>query len=316
MDLSLGISFGISRFLSQKNISSIIDKINQSGLNSLELGLLNCAIGRAVVPGTVPFPTENQVLAVKEVFSPNQNYLSVHAPYRISATSEETSKLKFSKANLSATLKIADMLEGHHVTFHAGSFKKKHNNEHVKNVLKDWEKARKEKGFIAILAPEVGGKYNSFADFFTLVEIASEIDQLLITWDISHDFARGGNITSESGILQRLEALDSSGFQLGPENRLPMHFSGMVVGKTGEKHHTLLGKGNGVPWELVFSVLKEQNYISKVNIVCESKVPKGEKMTGNTITDAIKAKEFIMSDKIVKEYTGKPGNLDYYFHQP
>jgi deoxyribonuclease-4 len=313
MELSLGISIGFSRFLSQKNITSTIDKIKQSGLNSLELGLLNCTIGRTKIPGTVPFPTENQTQGVKELFPPTQNYLSVHAPYRISATSEEASKLKFSKANLSASLKVTDMLEGHHVTFHAGSFKKKHNNEHVKQVLKNWEEGRKEKGFSARLAPEVGGKYNSFADFFTLVEIASEIDQLLITWDISHDFARGGNITSESGILQRLEALDSSGIQIDSKNRLPMHFSGMVVGKTGEKHHTLLGKGNGVPWDLVFSVLKEQNFISKVNIICESKVPKGEKMAGNAISDAIKTKKFILSDQIVKKYTGKPGNLDFYF---
>ncbi len=207
------------------------------------------------------------------------------------------------------------MLEGHHVTFHAGSFKQKHKNERVKQVLQNWEEFRNKKGFKAKLAPEVGGKYNSFADFFTLVEIASEIDQFLITWDISHDFARGGNITSESGILQRLEALDSSGFQLNTSNRLPIHFSGIAVGKAGEKHHTLLGKGNGVPWELVFSVMKEQNFLSKVNLICEStsKDSKGEKLHGNAISDAIKAREFILSDKIVKKYVGKPGNLDFYF---
>ncbi len=130
----------------------------------------------------------------------------------------------------------------------------------MKQVLNNWEKWKQEKGFKAQLAPEVGGKYNSFADFFTLVDIAQEIG-ILITWDISHDFARGGNVTSEDGILQRLERLDDV-FSLTENNRLPMHFSGMMVGKAGEKHHTLLGKGNGVPWELVLSVLKEQNYIS------------------------------------------------------
>ncbi|MHA2175347.1 MAG: TIM barrel protein [Candidatus Hodarchaeales archaeon] len=313
MELSLGISLGFSRFISQKNLSSTIGKIKKFNLNSLELGLLNCSIGRTNIPGMVPFPTDTQVQVVRELFPSSQNYLSVHGPYRISVTSEEKNVLKFSKANLSATLKVTDMVDGHHVTFHGGSFKKKHNNEHVKHVLQNWEEWREEKGFKAKLAPEVGGKYNSFADFFTLVEIASEIDQLLFTWDISHDFARGGNITSESGILQRLEVIDSAGFQLNPMNRLPMHFSGMVVGKAGEKYHTLLGKGNGVPWELVFSVLKEQNYLSKVNIICESKIPKGEKMKGNSISDAVKAKEFLLSDKIVKKYISKPGHLDHYF---
>ena len=155
------------------------------------------------------------------------------------------------------------------------------------------------------------GRYNSFADFFTLVDIAHEVG-ILITWDISHDFARGGNVTSEDGILKRLERLDDA-FSLSETNRLPIHFSGMVVGKAGEKHHTLLGKGNGVPWELVLSVLKEQKFLSKVNLICESKVPKGEKMKGNAISDALKAKKFLESDKIVKTYVGKPGSLNYYF---
>ncbi|MHA1975685.1 MAG: TIM barrel protein [Candidatus Hodarchaeales archaeon] len=313
MNLSLGISLGFSRFLSQERAMSKIQKINKANLNSVEFGLLNCAIGQRNFPGIIPFPTEKQAKSILSLFGSKKHYFSVHAPYRISATTEEESKLKYSKSNLSATLKVTDLLNGHHVTFHAGSFKKKHNNKHVEKILKNWEDWRQEKGYKAIFAPEVGGKYNSFADFFTLVEITGGIDNCLMTWDISHDFARGGKIIDEEGILNRLEKLDQA-FNLSPSNRLPMHFSGMVVGKTGEKHHTLLGKGNGVPWELVFSVLKEQNFLSKVNLICESKVPKGEKLNGDAISDALKVRRFLESDRIVKQYKGKPGNLDFYFN--
>ncbi len=312
MSLSIGISLGFSRFLSQDKALGKINQIKGAGLNSVEFGLLNCAIGRTNIPGIIPFPTEHQSKSILDLFGDKDYYFSVHAPYRISATTEEETKLKYSKSNLSATLKVTDWLHGHHVTFHAGSFKKKHNNKHVANVLNSWEEWRQEKGYRAKLAPEVGGKYNSFADFFTLVEITSGIENCLMTWDISHDFARGGNILDESGILKRLEKLDE-GYDLNSSNRLPMHFSGMVVGKTGEKHHTLLGKGNGVPWELVLSVLKEQNYLEKVNLVCESKVPKGEKFKGDAVSDALKAREFLESNRVVKQYKGKPGNLDYYF---
>jgi deoxyribonuclease-4 len=311
-ELSLGVSVGISRFLGEKDTKKRSSSIKEANLNSVEFGMLSCSIGRMTIPGVTPYPTENQALKIREIFPPNEFYTSVHGPYRISATTEEKTKLKFSKANLTATLKVADWLGGHHVTFHAGSFKRKHNNEHVKKVLKDWENSRQQKGFNAVLAPEVGGKYNSFADFFTLVEIASEIDNCLITWDISHDFARGGKVTTEDGILKRLEKLDE-GFNLSSSNRLPMHFSGMVVGKAGEKHHTLLDRGNAVPWELILSILIEQRFLSKVNLICESKAPKGEKLKGNAISDAIKAREFIESGKIVKTYRGKPGNLDFYF---
>jgi endonuclease IV len=313
LKLSLGVSVGISRFLSVDKMT-IFDKIIHEGLNAVEIGLLNCSIGvTRNIPGTAPYPTEKQINSIKEILSPKKFHLSIHGPYRISATSMDEKTLKFSKSNLSATLKVANWLEARHVTFHGGSFKKKHNNDHVRRVLMEWEEWRQEKGYNAKLAPEVGGKYNSFSDFFTLVGVVASIDNCLITWDISHDFARGGKVTTEEGILKRLELLDQS-FQLNEESRLPIHFSGMVVGKAGERYHTLLDHGTGVPWQLIFSILKEQDFLRKISLICESKVPKGDKiLKGNAITDALRLRDFLESDQIVKTYKGKPGHLDYYF---
>lgn len=293
--------------------SKKIQEYKKNRINAIEFGLLNCVLGRSNIPGTVPYPSEKQVKAMLEILSPKEFYLSIHGPYRISATTEEPKKLQYSKSNLSKSLLIADWLGAHHVTFHAGSFKRKHNNAHVQKVLSEWEEWRQHKVYNAKMAPEVGGKYNSFADFFTLVEIASTIDNCLITWDISHDFARGGNITREDGILKRLDLLDQT-FDLNANKRLPMHFSGMEVGKAGEKQHTLLDHGTGVPWKLVFSVLKEQNYLDKVSLICESKVPKYEKIRGDSLTDVVRAREFLESDELVKIYKGKPGHIDYYFN--
>ncbi len=313
MTISIGVSISTSRFLSQDQVLNRLEGIKSHDLNAIEFGMLNCVIGRSNIPGTVPYPNESQSKGISEIVNAKEIYTSVHAPYRISATTEEPKKLKYSKSNLSATLKVTDWLKGHHVTFHAGSFKRKHNNAHVQKVLKEWEEWRQYKGYRARLAPEIGGKFNSFADFFTLAEIAGSIDNCLITWDISHDFARGGNVTTEEGILKRLEVIDQTWSDLSPINRLPMHFSGMVVGKAGEKHHTLLDKGTGAPWKLIFSILKEQSYLDKVSLICESKVPKKEKLKGNSITDAVIAKTFLESDELVRRYKGKPGHLDYYF---
>ncbi|MFW9853620.1 MAG: TIM barrel protein [Candidatus Thorarchaeota archaeon] len=310
MDLVLGVSKGISRFIKPDGFESI-EKVIVPELNAIEFGLLNCTLGRTVIPGTLPYPTEGQVASILSVV-PEAYHRSVHGPYRISATTTDPKKLRFSKSNLSATLRVAQGLKAKTVTFHCGSFKRRFNTEHIKGVLKDWEQNRVEKGFLPRLAPEVGGKVNSYADFFTLAELASTIENLLITWDISHDFARGGNVTTEAGILKRLEVLDDT-FELNSENRLPVHFSGMVVGKSGEKHHTLLDHGTGVPWQLVFSVLKDQKYLEKLSLICESKIPKKERLMGNAITDALLVKEFLRSNVVVKEYKGKPGYLDYYF---
>ena len=312
MSLSLGASIAVSRFLSKDRASKVLHEFLKNDLNAVEFGLLNCVIGKSRIPGTVPYPSENQVKTITEMLPIDQCYLSIHGPYRISATSEDPKKIQYSKSNLSKSLLIADWFGAHHVTFHGGSFKLKHNNAYVQKVLEDWEEWRQHKGYSAKMAPEVGGKYNSFADFFTLVEIAGTIDNCLITWDISHDFARGGKITTEDGVLKRLSLLDQA-FNLNTKNRLPIHFSGMVVGKAGEKHHTLLDHGTGVPWKLVFSVLKEQNYLGKVNLICESKSPKNEKLKGNALKDAIRLRNFLESDQLVKSYKGKPGHLDYYF---
>ncbi|MFX0211087.1 MAG: TIM barrel protein [Candidatus Hodarchaeota archaeon] len=312
MTTSLGVSISYSRFLSQKKASAKFQEIKKIKINAIEFGLLNCVLGKSKIPGTVPYPSEKQVKAATEIIPPDLYYLSIHAPYRISATSEDPKKIQYSKSNISKSLLVADWFGAHHVTFHGGSFKRKHNNAHVQRVLEDWEAWRQHKGYNANMAPEVGGQYNSFADFFTLVEIAGTIDNCLITWDISHDFARGGNITTEDGVLNRLSLLDQT-FDLNTDNRLPLHFSGMVVGKAGEQHHTLLDHGTGVPWKLVFSVLKEQKYLDKVSLICESKVPKDEKIVGNSLSDAIRARDFLESDALEKTYKGKPGHLDYYF---
>jgi deoxyribonuclease-4 len=290
----------------------VLHEFLENDLNAIEFGLLNCVLGKSKIPGTLPYPSEKQVKKIVEMLPIEQCYISIHGPYRISATTEDPKKLQYSKSNLSKSLLIADWFGAHHVTFHGGSFKRKHNNAHVQKVLKDWEEWRQHKGYSAKMAPEVGGKYNSFADFFTLVEIAGTVDNCLITWDLSHDFARGGIVTTEDGVLKRLSLLDQI-FNLSANNRLPMHFSGMVVGNAGEKHHTLLDHGTGVPWKLVFSILKEQNYLSKVNLICESKSPKNEKLKGNALTDAIRLRNFLQSNQLVKNYKGKPGHLDYYF---
>ena len=65
---------------------------------------------------------------------------------------------------------------------------------------------------------------------------------------------------------------------------------------------------------MVFSALREQKFLPKVNLICESKIPKGETLLkGNSIDDAVKAHTSLESNEIVNKYKGTPSNLDYYF---
>ena len=94
LTLSLGVSLSFSRFLSREKALTKIEEIEKVKLNSVEFGLLNCAIGQVGFSGIIPFPTEKQAKSILKLFSKSNYYFSVHAPYRISATTEEESKLK------------------------------------------------------------------------------------------------------------------------------------------------------------------------------------------------------------------------------
>ncbi len=301
-----------TRFVPPENFEKIKDILLNYKLTSLELGMNRAALGNRQLGDQQPYPTEDQAKKVSEILSPF--YLSIHTAYTITLTSTIPSKIRMTKAHFTILFRLAKILSVKHLTFHSGSFttnfaeRKEKIIERVKKRIKDLLKRREELDATHVeLAPEVGGKVNSFADFDTLATLAQELG-ILFTWDFSHDFARGGNVTKKEGILRRLEKLDH--LDLSSSRRLPIHLSGIIVGKMGEKEHVMLGQGSGVPWKLFLSVLKEQNFVDKVNIICESKSKNSE---GNSIADAQRILQFLTSDEMVTSHIPPKTRLDAFF---
>lgn len=306
-DLQLGASYPFSRFAPERTkFETVVEEFRNNEFTTIELLFLGCTLG---VPKPGPrlfYPSVAQATSAADLLAGFP--ISIHGPYTISLTASEQQQRKTTKAHISRNLKLGDALGATHVTFHAGT--RRHQNEgQIQEFLKEIVREKEKKGYKTRLAPEVAGKVRSYAGFQKIVELAHECGTLFC-WDFSHDFARGGEVTTESGILKRLELIDDNIDFRG--DRLPIHISGMVGGRLGEVSHTFLGEGSGVPWRLFFSVLHEQGWLNRVQIICESK---GKDKSGKVarIKDVLKIKKFIEAGESVKGYNPRKSRLDAYW---
>jgi len=237
-------------------------------------------------------------------------HVSIHGPYVISLTTTEKGKLRTSRAHMTRCLHIADLVGATHVTFHPGSrLGRSITKNRVAQRLKELMIKIDEDGISAVPAPEVAGKIAGFGSFKEVCSVAGEAG-CLFCWDFAHDFARGGDVTTEAGILKRLELIEHE-IDLS-RWRLPIHLSGIFANRRGEVRHAPLEGGSNVPWKLFLSVLQEQRFLDKVSIVCESKSDNQDGLDFR-IEQASLIKEFVDSGQTDKEYVPVRPSLTRYF---
>jgi deoxyribonuclease-4 len=291
-DLFLGFSaFHLSVFTEIKKVSGIVKKFHENGLGALEILFLGNVLYAPKGSSAPLYPSLDQTEIISEKL--RGLLVSVHAPYVISLTTASSKRIKNTKAHFSINLKLGDKLGATHVTFHCGSMKPRDSEARVKNLLKEIMKVREDRGYKPMLAPEVAGKVKSFADFDTLIRVAGETG-CLICWDIAHDFARGGMVTTEAGLLHRLELIENN-IDL-KKFRVPIHISGIITTRRGEKAHTTLdNKQSQLPWRFILSFLREQNFLEKMTIICESKNENDS--IEERINETLKIKNYLMSNQ-------------------
>ena len=306
--IRVGCSYPFSRFAPNRSqFENAVKGFKSHGLNSIELLFLGCVLGIPKPGPLLYYPTVDQSTSTSKLLS--EFAVSIHGPYTISLTATEKRQKQTTKAHFTMNLKLGHAVGATHLTFHAGTRKHQGEGKLVKEFLKEIVAEKEKKGYKLRLAPEVAGKLRSFAGFRKIVEVAHECGTLLC-WDFSHDFARGGDVTTEAGILKRLELIDDN-IDL-KEDRLPIHLSGMVGGRWGEVSHTFLDRGSGVPWRLFLTVLREQGWLEHIQIICESK-GKGASGIETRVKDALKIKKFIESEESVTEYVPSKSRLDAHF---
>ncbi|MFQ6123727.1 MAG: TIM barrel protein [Candidatus Heimdallarchaeota archaeon] len=306
--IQVGCSYSFSRFVPNRTqFETAVKEFINCGLNTIELLFLGCVLGIPKPGPLLYYPSVDQATSTSKLLSGFS--ISIHGPYTISLTATEKRQKQTTKAHFTMNLKLGHALGATHLTFHTGTRKHQGDGKLVKAFLKEILAEKEKKGYNLRLAPEVAGKLRSFAGFRQIVEVAHECGTLFC-WDFSHDFARGGDVTTEAGILKRLELIDDNIDLKG--NRLPIHLSGIVGGRWGEVTHTFLDRGSGVPWRLFLTVLREQGWLERIQIICESK-GKGTSGLDARVKDALNIKKFIETGESVTEYVPRKSRLDAHF---
>ncbi|MFX1299310.1 MAG: TIM barrel protein [Promethearchaeota archaeon] len=300
-------AFPLSTFTSDTMLRQTTTILQAEQLKTAELLCLSNVLGRprSGLPG---YPSQERATDIGQLLK--EFHISIHGPYVISLTTTEKGKLRTSRAHMTRCLHIADAVGATHVTFHAGSRQGGSSvKTRVKERLQQIMVKAEEEGINAVPAPEVAGKIAGFGNFKDTCTVAGEVG-CLFCWDFAHDFARGGDVTTETGILRRLELIEQN-IDLA-RWRLPVHISGIVAGRRGEVRHAPLEGGSNVPWELFLSILREQGFLDKVSIVCESKSEEVNDLDFR-VKEALLLKSFIESGQIVKDYQTTRPSLSQFF---
>lgn len=300
-------AFPLNTFTSDSVLEKVTSRLRLEKLRATELLCLSNVLGnpRGGLPG---YPSKERAAIIGSYLE--EFHVSIHGPYIISLTTTEKGKLRTSRAHMTRCLHIADLVGATHVTFHSGS---RQGGARVQNRvtqrLKEIMTKVKDEGISAVPAPEVAGKIAGFGSFDEVCHAAGDAG-CLFCWDFAHDFARGGDVTNEDGILRRLELVERE-IDLS-RWRLPVHLSGIFANRRGEVRHAPLDGGSNVPWKLFLSVLQEQNFINKVSIVCESKSDDRNGLDFR-VEQAGLIRDFLKNGQIDKSYVPKRPSLSQFF---
>ena len=198
--------------------------------------------------------------------------LTIHASYFINLNSSEKEKVEASKKRILKCCEIGEELGVKRVVFHPGYYGKMSKEETYKNIKKQikeiLERIQKNNWKIKI-SPETMGKVNVFGS-------PEEISQLVkdTGCDFCIDFAH---------ILAREKKVDYGKIKkLFPQEYWHCHFSGIVYGEKGEKHHKSTEKKE---WgELLENLPKDK----EISIVCESPTLIEDSIEGMSIYEKLK----------------------------
>ncbi|MEI6850080.1 MAG: TIM barrel protein [archaeon] len=158
--------------------------------------------------------------------------LSIHAQYFVNLASTEKAKQEATKKRILDCCKIGELLGVKVVVFHPGYYINKGKTEKdkqdtynlIKKGIEEIMKVVKANGWKIQIAPETMGKVNVFG---SIEEISSLVKETGCAFCI--DFAH---------ILARDKKIDyAKVISLFPGKEWHVHFSGIVYGELGEKHH-------------------------------------------------------------------------------
>ncbi len=152
--------------------------------------------------------------------------LSIHAPYYINLNSSDKGKREASIKRILECCKIGSWLEAKRIVFHPGYYSedKEESYQNIKNGIIEILKEIKRNNFNIEIAAETMGKVNVFGSVDEINRLVEETGCGFCI-DFAHILARDKRV--DYGKL----------LKLFPQEKWHCHFSGIVYGDKGEKHH-------------------------------------------------------------------------------
>ncbi len=249
------VTFGPAGLGPVKTALSALEQYSALGLRACEIAFTYSAY---IKPGECSVIREKAQEAGIE--------LSIHAQYWVNLNAEEKEKREATKQRILQCCEIGELLGAKVVVFHPGYYgkDKEASYQTIKQGVLEIMAEIKKRGWNIRIAPETMGKVNVFG---SVEEISRLVQETGCSFCI--DFAH---------ILAREKTVDYAAIARAfPGNEWHVHFSGIVYGEKGEKHHIPTEKE---AWE---ELLKNLPKDKKVRIVNESPTMVEDSVTGLSI---------------------------------
>ncbi len=194
--------------------------------------------------------------------------LSIHAPYWVNLNSHEKEKIEATKKRILDCLKVGTWLKAERVVFHPGYYgkmSKEETYENVKNQIQELMKIRKENNYTPLLAPETMGKVNVFGSVDEVRKLVNDTGCSFCI-DFAHILAREKNYLFKE-TLEKFKDF----------KEMHLHFSGIVYGEKGEKHHKATQESE---WKKLIDALKKFAKNKEIIIINEAPDSLGDSIKG------------------------------------
>ena len=199
--------------------------------------------------------------------------LSIHAQYWVNLNSEEKEKREATKKRILDCCRIGELLGAKTVVFHPGYYGEDRGKAYgtIKEGIEEiMEELKKNKWKIKI-APETMGKINVFGSVDEISRLVRETGCSFCI-DFAHILAREKKVNYEE-----VE-------KAFPGKNWHIHFSGIVYGDKGEKHHKKTEKKE---WEELLKKLNEIARDREITIINESPTMLEDSLEGIKINSKI-----------------------------
>lgn len=212
----MGIRFGPAGLGSTKTALATLEQYAKKGLRACELAFVH----------NVYIKQESDAHAIGAKARELDISLSIHAPYYVNLSAEEKVKRDATKQRILDCCKVAHWLGGATVVFHPGYYGKDKEKSYqlVKEGINEMLAQVKKRKWNALLAPETMGKVNVFGSLDEIARLVKDTGCAFCI-DFAHLLARDKSVDYE-----RVK-------KLFPGQKWHVHFSGIVYGDKGEKHH-------------------------------------------------------------------------------